>query len=123
MQLKLAIHRITAIRFGNRTSADGTTLAVDAEELRGLLLEDPSLSGVEFEIVQPGESCRAGPVFDIIEPRAKEVDSSPDFPGILGPPQTAGMGTTHVEWGLEYLFCLSTWDRSDRQAYVGGRRL
>ena len=64
--------------------------------LRRLLLEDPSLSSVEFEIVQPGESCRAGPVFDIIEPRAKAPDSSPDFPGILGPPQTAGIGTTYV---------------------------
>jgi glycine reductase len=51
---------------------------------------------VELEIVRPGESCRAGPVFDIIEPRAKEPGSSPDFPGILGPPVTAGMGTTHV---------------------------
>ena len=96
MQLKLALHRITAIRFGTATSLDGTTLVVDVEELRRLLLGDPSLSGVEFEIVQPGESCRAGPVFDIIEPRAKGPDSSPDFPGILGPPQTAGMGTTHV---------------------------
>jgi hypothetical protein len=35
-------------------------------------------------------------VFDIIEPRAKGPESSPDFPGILGPPLTAGMGTTHV---------------------------
>jgi len=96
MQLKLALHRITAIRFGTATSLDGTTLVVDVEELRRLLLGDPSLSGVEFEIVQPGESCRAGPVFDIIEPRAKGPDSSPDFPGILGPPLTAGMGTTHV---------------------------
>jgi sarcosine reductase len=96
MQLKLAIHRIRAIRFGAATSIDGTTLIVNAEALRRLLLEDPSLSRVEFEIVRPGESCRAGPVFDIIEPRAKEPDSSPDFPGILGPPQTAGMGTTHV---------------------------
>ena len=96
MRLKLEIHRITALRFGAATSLDGTTLVVDAETLRRLLLEDPSLSSVEFEIVQPGESCRAGPVFDIIEPRAKAPDSSPDFPGILGPPQTAGMGTTHV---------------------------
>src|SRR5262249_17366730 len=99
MQLKLAIHRITTIRFGSRTSLDGTTLLVDAEELRRLLLEDPSLLRVEFEIVQPGEICRAGPVFDIIEPRAKGPDSSPDFPGILGPPQTAGIGTTHVLQG------------------------
>ena len=72
MQLKLAIHRITTIRFGSRTSLDGTTLVVDREELSHLVLEDPSFSGVEFEIVQAGESCRAGPVFDIIEPRAKD---------------------------------------------------
>src|SRR5262249_27440822 len=96
MQLKLAIHRITTIRFGSRTSLDGATLVVDREELSRLVLEEPSFSSVEFEIVRPGESCRAGPVFDIIEPRAKGPDSSPDFPGILGPPQTAGMGTTHV---------------------------
>ncbi|HJU61112.1 MAG TPA: glycine/sarcosine/betaine reductase component B subunit, partial [Candidatus Binatia bacterium] len=96
MQLKLAIHRVTTICIGSRTVLDGGTLVVDAEELRRLLLEDPFLSRVEFEIARPGESCRAGPVFDIIEPRAKGVDSSPDFPGILGPPQTAGMGTTHV---------------------------
>ena len=96
MQLKLAIHRITAMRFGTAMSVDGSTLVVDTEALRRLLLEDPSLSGVDFEIVRPGERCRAGPVFDIIEPRAKGPDSSPDFPGVLGPPQTAGMGTTHV---------------------------
>jgi len=96
MQLKLSIHRTTAIRFGSKTSLDGTTLVVDTGELRRLLLEDPFLSGVDFEIVRPGEPCRAGPVFDIIEPRAKGADSSPDFPGVLGPPQTAGMGTTHV---------------------------
>jgi glycine reductase complex component B subunit alpha and beta len=97
MQLKLAIHRITTIRFGSRTSLeDGAILVVNTEELRRLLLEDASLSSVEFEIVRPGEHCRAGPVFDIIEPRAKGVDSSPDFPGVLGPPQTAGIGVTHV---------------------------
>jgi glycine reductase complex component B subunit alpha and beta len=96
MQLRLAIHPITTIRFGSKTALDGKTLVVDREELSRLVLEDHSFSSVEFEIVQPGESCRAGPVFDIIEPRAKGADSSPDFPGILGPPQTAGMGTTHV---------------------------
>ena len=39
-------------------------------------------------------------MFDIIEPRAKASGSSPDFPGILGPPLTAGMGTTHVLTGM-----------------------
>jgi sarcosine reductase len=100
MQLKLAIHPVATIRFGSRTSLDGATLVVDVEELRRLLLEDPSFSRVEFEIVGPGESCRAGLVFDIIEPRAKGPGSSSDFPGVLGPPQTAGMGTTHVLEGV-----------------------
>ena len=96
MELTLAIHPITAIRFGHSTRLDGTSLDVDAEQLRALLLEDQTLTAVELELACPGESCRAGPVFDIIEPRAKAPDSSPDFPGILGPPHTAGLGTTHV---------------------------
>lgn len=96
MQLTLEIHPITAIRFGNSTKLEVNSLLVDADELRELLLKDPSLTAVDFEIASPGESCRAGPVFDIIEPRAKAPGSSPDFPGILGPPHTAGLGTTHV---------------------------
>ena len=96
MELTLAIHPITAIRFGHSTRLDGTSLDVDAQQLRALLLEDQTLTAVELELACPGESCRAGPVFDIIEPRAKAPDSSPDFPGILGPPHTAGLGTTHV---------------------------
>jgi glycine reductase len=96
MQLSLARHHIASIEFHATTRLDGTTLYVDREELRRLALEDNFLEDVEFDIVRAGESCRAGPVFDIIEPRAKTPDSSPDFPGILSAPQTAGMGTAHV---------------------------
>ena len=96
MELTLAYHPITEIQFGSQTRVDGTVLVIDPEALRGPVLEDKSITSADFEIVRPGESCRAGPVFDIIEPRAKEPGSSPDFPGILGPPATAGMGTTHV---------------------------
>src|SRR5262249_46425595 len=96
MELTLAHHPITEIQFGSQTRLNGTVLVVDPEELRGVVLEDESILSTDFEIVRPGESCRAGPVFDIIEPRAKAPGSSPDFPGILGPPTTAGSGTTHV---------------------------
>ncbi len=99
MRLTLARHPITEIRFEKATRLAATSLAVNAEELRLKILEDDALQDVELEIVRPRESCRAGPVFDIIEPRAKEPDSSPDFPGILGPPLTAGIGTTHVLQG------------------------
>jgi glycine reductase len=96
MQLTLARHGITAIRFDVPTRLEGTVLYVDCAELARVLLEDESLTGVDMEIVAPGESCRAGPVFDIVEPRAKAAGSSPDWPGILGAPLTAGLGTTHV---------------------------
>jgi hypothetical protein len=99
MQLTLAIHPIGEIRFDSKARLNGATLCVSKEELRRLVLEDSSFAGVDFEIVRAGESCRAGPVFDIVEPRAKEPGGSPDWPGILGAPETAGVGTTHVLQG------------------------
>src|SRR5262245_31866024 len=96
MQLTLAHHPVTEMRFGTQTQLNGTTLVIDPEELRRLVLADEIIESVDFEIVRPGENCRAGPIFDIVQPRAKETGSSSDFPGILGPPTSAGMGTTHV---------------------------
>ena len=100
MNLTLAYHPVRALRFGASTRLDGTTLDIDTGELRELLLEDQTLGDATFEQVAPGEDCRAGPVCEIVEPRAKASGSSPDFPGILGPPMTAGMGTTHVLSGM-----------------------
>ena len=96
MRLLLAIHPIKTIRFGPHTRLDGNTLVVGKVELTQLVLEDHAFESIDFEIARPGESCRAGPVFDIVEPRAKAPGGSPDWPGILGAPQTAGFGTTHV---------------------------
>ncbi len=96
MPLRLAIHPVSEIRFDTATKLDGATLSVNRDELHRLVLEDSSIESVDFEVVRPGESCRAGPVFDIVEPRVKAADSSPDWPGILSAPQTAGIGTTHV---------------------------
>jgi glycine reductase complex component B subunit alpha and beta len=99
MRLALAVHTISEICFGPTTRLDKSTLIVDKDELRQLVLQDSDIESVAFEIVRPGESCRAGPVFDIVEPRAKEPGASPDWPGVLGAPQTAGSGTTHVLHG------------------------
>ncbi len=95
MQLTLAIHPITDIQFGPRLALDDSTLTVNDEELRSLILQDPAIDHVSFDIARPGESCRAGPIFDVVEPRAKANGGS-DFPGIIGAPTTAGLGTTHV---------------------------
>lgn len=99
MQLTLAQHPITDIRFGASTCLDGSALVVDENAMRELVLQDASLAGVDFAIARPGECCRAGPIFDVVEPRAKETGIGSDFPGIIGAPTTAGIGTTHVLTG------------------------
>ena len=99
MQLTLANHPIGELQFGAPARLEGAVLIVDSAELRRLVLQDDSYLGVDFEIALPGERCRAGPIFDVIEPRAKAPGSGADFPGILGAPVTAGMGTTHVLTG------------------------
>ena len=96
MELTLARQQIRALRFGDSTHLDGSTLVVDQASLATHLLEDPRLQSVEMDIANPGEACRIGVVFDIIEPRAKASAAGSDYPGILGPIATAGKGTTHV---------------------------
>ncbi|WP_179137101.1 glycine/sarcosine/betaine reductase component B subunit [Candidatus Entotheonella palauensis] len=101
MQLKLAYHAISDMQFNSNsaTRLDGTTLHIDQAALHQYLLEDRRLAGIETHIVHPGESCRFGIVFDILEPRAKEPGAGPDFPGILGSMEAAGQGMTHVLQG------------------------
>jgi glycine reductase len=96
LELTLAIHQITDLRFGDSTYLDGSTLVVDRESLTNHLLEDPRLQSVDMDIAIPGEACRIGVVFDIIEPRVKASGAGSDYPGILGPITTAGNGVTHV---------------------------
>ena len=96
MRLTLAIHNVDSIHFGDETRLDRNELAVDPDNLRQIILEDRRLQSVDIDIVAPREDCRIGVVFDIIEPRAKEPGSGSDFPGILGPIEMAGRGTTHV---------------------------
>ena len=99
MRLTLAYHAVSGVRFGDTTQLDGTTLLVNQEALRRHLLADHRLASVDFHVVHPGDSCRFGVVFDILEPRAKAPGAGADFPGILGPIEMAGQGTTHVLQG------------------------
>lgn len=100
MRLTQEIHPVTELSFGAATRLAGTRLEIDREGLRALLLEDRRLEAVDLEIARPGERCRIGPIFDVIEPRAKEPGDGPNFPGIVEPVAQAGQGTTHVLRGV-----------------------
>lgn len=100
------------MRFGDATDLADGYLVISEGGLRQHLLEDSRLASVGLEVVSPGEDCRIGIIFDILEPRAKSsnsdsqsekisnlITSNPitsNFPGILGPMALAGRGTTHV---------------------------
>ena len=99
MRLTLAYHPVTDVHFGASTQLQGTVLEVSEAALRQHLLEDGRLQRVDLAIVHPGEACRFGVVFDILEPRAKEPGAGPDFPGILDPITMVGEGITHVLQG------------------------
>ena len=92
----MAHHPVREMDFGDSTRLDGTRVLVDREELRRLILEDRRILDVDLEIARPGQACRIGVVFDILEPRCKAGGSGSDFPGILGPYAVAGQGITHV---------------------------
>ena len=96
MQLRHLIHRVSRVEEGERTEVRRGVLRVDVEGLRGALLVDRRLSGVRVEALGPDTPARAGAVFDVLEPRAKEPGSGQDFPGLLGPMAIAGSGSTHV---------------------------
>jgi sarcosine reductase len=99
MRLTLAYHAVSDIRFGDTTQLDNTVLVIDQKALCQHLLADRRLASVDFHVVRPGDSCRFGVVFDILEPRAKAPGSGPDFPGILAPIEMAGQGLTHALHG------------------------
>jgi sarcosine reductase len=99
MRLTLAYHPITDIRFGATLQLEGTVVTLEQAALRAYLLQDRRLQSVDFDIVHPGEICRFGVVYDILQPRAKDPASGADFPGILEPIESAGQGVTHVLQG------------------------
>src|SRR5689334_11692050 len=96
MRLTLAIHEVTDMVLGPSTSLDGTMLQINAEELVAQLLTDERLTAAHVDVVQMGEQCRFGSVFDVIEPRAKQPGDGNDFPGAINQMSLAGKGTTHV---------------------------
>src|SRR5207249_364244 len=93
-------YSVRDVRWAAQTQLADGVLEVDRPALIAHLLEDSRLLGAELEIARPGESCRIGPVFDVLEPRAK-LEGGSDYPGALGPMGSAvGEGISgRRRWG------------------------
>jgi glycine reductase complex component B subunit alpha and beta len=94
MRLEVASFVVDDLQFGSTTGLIDRTLVIDQPELETLLAEDPSFASIRVELARPGENVRIVHAIDQIEPRLK-LEGGPTFPGLLGPPVTAGSGRTH----------------------------
>ncbi len=96
MRLELGYVPISDIQLGEKSLVDGTTLFVNAEEVKALILKDERIASVQVDVARPGESVRITPVKDVIEPRVKVEGPGGIFPGVMAPVDTVGSGRTHV---------------------------
>lgn len=92
--LELADFPVRAIRLGERTAYDGSTLTVGESEVAALCA-GPALAAVRLGVAAPGEPARVINVLDVVEPRVKAEGPGDVFPGLLGPVDTVGRGRTH----------------------------
>ncbi len=89
------VHHVGDVALGSRTAFADGVLTVSEEEAAALVAS-PALAEVRVSWVSPGDSARIVKVLDAVEPRTKGPGGGGIFPGLLGPPDGAGTGRTHV---------------------------
>lgn len=95
MRLEVGSVRIRDVQLGSRTELRDHVLAIDTDELRALVLEDPHFADVRVRLAKPGESVRIIHALDVVEPRWKVSGPGGVFPGFVSPALTVGEGRTH----------------------------
>jgi glycine reductase len=105
LRLELGEINISDIKFADVSKVENGVLYVNAEEVKGIVLEDDRISDVKLELARPGEETRITPVKDVIEPRVKVGGDTGIFPGIISKVKTVGEGRTHVLKGAAVITC------------------
>lgn len=105
MRLDLATFPVKEVKFAQTTRYDRGVLAVSIQELKGLVMDDPRIAGVEFDLVSPGEDTRIVNIRDVVEPRVKVEGPGCCFPGILGGVTEVGSGRTHRLSSMAVVTC------------------
>ena len=100
MKLELGYIDVKSIKFADESRIKDSTLYVNKQELKSLVLENEHIANVDFDLAFPGESVRITPVKDVIQPRVKVSGNGGIFPGIISKVDTVGEGRTHVLRGM-----------------------
>lgn len=100
MKLELGYIDVKSIEFANESCIKNSTLYVNKQELKNMVLENEHIADVDFDLAFPGESVRITPVKDVIQPRVKVSGNGGIFPGVISKVDTVGEGRTHVLRGM-----------------------
>ena len=100
MKLELGYIDVKSIEFANESCIKNSTLYVNKQELKNMVLENEHIANVDFDLAFPGESVRITPVKDVIQPRVKVSGNGGIFPGVISKVETVGEGRTHVLRGM-----------------------
>ena len=100
MSLELARFPVTRARWGGSSAWLAGELVLDREELRAVVLGDPQLQEVAFELTHPRDSARINRTLDVLEPRTKVIGEGVTFPGIDTQETSCGTGRTNCLTGF-----------------------
>lgn len=100
MKLELGYIDVKSIEFADESCIKDSTLYVNKQELKNMVLENEHIADVDFDLAFPGESVRITPVKDVIQPRVKVSGNGGIFPGVISKVDTVGEGRTHVLRGM-----------------------
>ena len=100
MRLEMGTFPVKRVQWGNQTQYKTDFLEIDKKDLVELVLEDKRVAFADLDIAFPGDQTRIVNVRDIVEPRIKVSGPGSVFPGILGPVEIVGEGTTHRMSGV-----------------------
>src|SRR3982075_1466519 len=104
MRLELGHFPVTEVALGDTTQLDGQRLIVAAADMHAAVA-NPAITGLEIQVVHPGEAARITQITDVVEPRIKVRGGGDVFPGLLGPLEPVGSGRTNRLAGLAVMIC------------------
>ncbi len=99
MHLEKRFVKVKQIVFGDECSFRSGVLTVNRDELKELCA-DFRFESVDFEIANPGESCRITYVCDCVQPVFKLGENASTFPGVVDEIRRVGSGQTVVLQGM-----------------------
>ena len=101
MRLNRRYYQVKNVKWGETTAFSKGTLTIQKSQLQEAVKPlMKSIASIDFQLVEPGESCRIIHVLDGLTPMVKVSGNGYEYPGYFGSPETVGDGETNMLTGF-----------------------